>query len=191
MSRKMPSQCCNITGGIFSQLYKQKPQTLSDPPKAMSGFTIMELVMVISILGILAAFAMPRFQASGANTVGYQADQLMSDIRYTQSLAMAWGENLRLDVSSGSYQITCVNSSGTAACATAGDVITDPLTNQAFSVTLDSGITLVGTDTDFDKLGRPNSTGSLLSGVRTFTLSGGGNSRVVSTAPITGFVSKS
>jgi len=147
--------------------------------------------MVISILAILAAFAMPRFQASGANTVGYQADQLMSDIRYIQSLAMTWGENLRLDVSSGSYQVTCVNSSGTAACATAGDVITDPLTNQAFSVTLDSGITLVGTDTDFDKLGRPNSSGTLLSGARTFTLSGGGSNRTVSTAPVTGFVSKS
>ncbi|HEC17558.1 MAG TPA: type II secretion system protein [Sedimenticola sp.] len=179
------------TGGAFPLRQGICGYRAKNTLKAMAGFTVMELVMVISILGIVAAFAIPRWQANGAYTVGYQADRLLSDIRYIQSLAMAWGENLRLDVSTGSYQVTCVNSSGTAACGSAGDIITDPLTNQPFNVTLDSGITLAGIDTDFDKLGRPNSSGTLLSGARTFTLSGGSNSWTVSTAPVTGFASKS
>jgi len=49
------------------------------------AFTMMELVIVIVIIGILAAFVMPRMSS---NKTAEAAVKLLSDIRYTQHLAM-------------------------------------------------------------------------------------------------------
>jgi len=49
------------------------------------AFTILELVMVIVVIGILAAVVIPR---TGSNRLGEAATQVISHIRYTQHLAM-------------------------------------------------------------------------------------------------------
>jgi len=49
------------------------------------AFTMLELIMVIVIIGILAAVIMPR---TGSNKTAEAAVKLISDIRYTQHLAM-------------------------------------------------------------------------------------------------------
>lgn len=50
-----------------------------------SAFTMIELVMVIVVLGILAAIALPRFERDIKQEA---ADSVLSDIRYTQHLAL-------------------------------------------------------------------------------------------------------
>ena len=50
-----------------------------------NGFTMIELVMVIVVLGILAAFAMPRLDRDLRQEA---ADTILSSIRYTQHLAL-------------------------------------------------------------------------------------------------------
>ena len=49
------------------------------------AFTILELVIVIVVVGILAAVLIPRFKK---NDVNHAANQILSHIRYTQHLAM-------------------------------------------------------------------------------------------------------
>ena len=49
------------------------------------AFTMLELIMVIVIIGILAAVIMPR---TASNDTAEAAVKLISDIRYTQHLAM-------------------------------------------------------------------------------------------------------
>ena len=49
------------------------------------AFTMLELVIVITVLGILAALAIPRMQRDLRQEA---ADNLVSAIRYTQHLAM-------------------------------------------------------------------------------------------------------
>ncbi len=49
------------------------------------AFTMLELVMVIVVLGILAALAMPRLDRDLKQEA---ADSILSDIRYTQHLAL-------------------------------------------------------------------------------------------------------
>lgn len=49
------------------------------------AFTMLELVMVIVVVGILAAAIVPRFDR---NNLQEAADRVISDIRYTQHLAM-------------------------------------------------------------------------------------------------------
>ena len=55
--------------------------------KAQKGFTLIELVVVITILGILAAFAFPRFAALEVEAREAVTDGLAGSIRSASSLA--------------------------------------------------------------------------------------------------------
>ena len=156
-----------------------------------AGFTLLELVVVLVLAAILSAYASVRWTSSAEATTGYQADRLARDIRHVQALAMNWGQPLRLNISAGAYSVTCINGSGAPPCVNAGDIVRDPAANQPYSVNLDYGVSLTGSDITFDTLGRPLNGGSLLSIARTLTLTGGNRSWSVVTQPITGFVSLS
>jgi len=55
--------------------------------KAQKGFTLIELVVVITILGILAAFAFPRFAALEVEARAATVDGLGGSIRSATALA--------------------------------------------------------------------------------------------------------
>jgi prepilin-type N-terminal cleavage/methylation domain-containing protein len=141
------------------------------------GFTLVELVMVVVIIGILAAMAAPRMSLTDSS-VHAQAAQIARDIRHAQMLAMTQGRTLIFQSLGGSYR--CTDSTST--------IITDPATQQPFTFTLSNGVTLTATSVSFDSLGRPVSAGVLRSTAVNYTASGGGQSAALSVSPVTGFV---
>lgn len=70
------------------------------------GFTMVELVAIVVLVGILAFSVIPRYQDRGAIDVSAKAEQLANDIRYAQSLAMTSGQHDRINLAAASYQIT-------------------------------------------------------------------------------------
>ena len=73
------------------------------PTTRPRGYTVIELVVVIVILGVLAAIAGPRFFGTRVfNERGY-ADEVASAMRYAQKIAVASGCNVRLSISAAGY----------------------------------------------------------------------------------------
>ena len=153
------------------------------------GFTVVELVVALVLVGILAAIALARWGSIGANTVSYQADELARNLRHTQMLALTWGQTLRLNVVSAvQYSVRCVDATAPAPC-NGTNTVTDPATGAPFVVNLDN-VTLAGSSVDFDSLGRPLAGGALIGAnpARSYTLTGGAHTSGVTLRPLTGFV---
>ncbi len=119
-----------------------------------AGFTLVELVAIITIAGILAAVAGPRFfNAATFASRGY-ADQAAGFLRYAQKLAVARHAGVTVQV----------GSAGLSLCATASNPCGDanpwpgPQGETPYRADVPGGVTLAGNATDFsfDAQGRPS-----------------------------------
>ena len=128
-----------------------------------AGFTLIELVMVLVLIGILAVFVAPKLGDVTSSNAGAFTDKLRADIRYAQNLAMT--RNLRSrayfngtgTAPPSGYAIV---SSFTSTC-TSFVAATDPALSSSLTITLGTGsyanISVApGTKClEYDSLGRP------------------------------------
>ena len=148
------------------------------------GFTLIELIMVMVLLGVVATVTAMRMPGAGLN-VSAQAEQLASDIRYTQSLAMGRGQRFRINFTANSYQITDMGGVGQV----------HPGTGQTAAINLGSTVLsgynppYINSYLAFDSLGvpftDPTTTQTILA---ILTLTGGGEAYTLRVVPQTGRV---
>lgn len=168
-----------------------------------AGFTLVEAVIIIVLVMILAATAVPRIGNMTGTKASAAARKLQSDIAYAQRLAMV--SNLRHRVyfnaapapASGYAVVNDANGNGV--WGEAGEVSADPSNNGGnLSVTLNtgnySGITLsvvgfTGSYVEFNTLGASFDGGGALAAAKSVSVTGGGISRTVTVQPGTGAVS--
>ncbi len=167
------------------------------PPRARPGrgFTMVELAVVMVIVGVLAAAAIPAMTGLGSTRARVAARQLARDITFARERAITTGSVVwvSLDVPGNAYTILeeQLGSPGRGGAA----ALTDPATGRSFAQPLNSGefagvvITGVslgaGHEVGFDWRGRPRDSAlASLSSAGTITLSEGCS---VTIQPETGF----
>jgi prepilin-type N-terminal cleavage/methylation domain-containing protein len=69
-----------------------------------NGYTILELVVVILVIGILAAIATARMMSPSANLPSV-AETIAADLRELQALAMSQGEEITVKFSRDGYRV--------------------------------------------------------------------------------------
>ena len=150
--------------------------------RAEQGWTLIELVVVIVLIATLALIIMMHWPGTGINLEA-EAQQLASDIRYTQALAMTQGQRYRTNFTATDYGIA----------TRTGTAVPHPVTGTN-TVALATGITLSSTFPYlvFDGKGSPYTDtalpGTALTADAVLTVSGGGNSITVRISPQTGRV---
>lgn len=81
----------------------RSPETTTRPIESSSGFTLVELVVVIMVIGILSAVAMPKFFDNRSFAERGYYETLVGAIRFAQKTAVASGCPVRVTVAAGSY----------------------------------------------------------------------------------------
>ena len=116
--------------------------------KRSSGFTLVEMIVILVLLGIISAVALPRFFNIDSYRTRVAYDEVAGVVRYAQKLAVASGCDVQVQIVNNGYALQHHQTS----CSSGGFVnISDhPMTNNTFSnVNLSPTTNFV-----FDSMGR-------------------------------------
>ena len=98
----MPCHYCMRATGTSNRDRRRRGAS----PERNAGFTVIELVLVIVIIGILAALAGPRFFNNSTFSERAYYDELVSAVRYAQKVAVASGCRVRVNLAASAYDLT-------------------------------------------------------------------------------------
>jgi len=156
----------------------------------MAGFTLVELVGVMVIIGILAIVALPRLTNTGAFDLRAGSDELAAMVRYAQKLAIAQQRPVYVNVDVTAGQ-ACLNYApidfgGGGACSSGVQFVPAPSGSGRYLAPARAGrANLAAAPANsfaFTAIGAPTA------GAVVLTLGAGSATRTVTVAPETGYV---
>ena len=122
--------------------YKCSDKTISQ----LRGFTLVELIMVLVVIGVLAAAALPRFwDRQVFDSRGFY-DQTLSILRYAQKSAIAERRTVCVAFTSTTVTLTIAAAAGSSVC---GSNLVSPAGASPFVVTAKTGVSFAAVPTNF------------------------------------------
>lgn len=122
---------------------------------ASAGFTLVELVVILMLVGILAVAVMPRF----LDTQAFQArgfhDETLALLRYAQKSAISHRRTVCVAFGSDNAMLTIASSAGSATCDAD---LTGPRGDTPATVAAKTGVAYAATPAgfNFNALGQPS-----------------------------------
>lgn len=150
------------------------------------GFTLIELVMVLVMLGVLAVFAAPRvFNRNDFDARGFH-DQVLSTLRFAQKTAIAQRRTVCVAFTATTVTLTRASAAASAACDTAPPVpVPGPRGELVLTAPANVAFSPVPAGFSFDGLGQSRPA-SVAPAVRTITVANAG--RTITVEEVTGYV---
>lgn len=132
-----------------------------------NGFTIVELVVILVVVGILAVFVSARMSTSVEQTRAVY-DQLLTQVQYGRKLAVAQRRPVFVRIEASESRL-CYEAAGacTGVAAPTGEV--------PFRVAFPAAVSVTAATFQFDGLGRPRTGGGALAAQQTITVTGDGS----------------
>lgn len=153
-----------------------------------TGFTLIELIVVLVLLGIFAAAVFVRAPARESLAADGRANQLASDIRYVQTLSMTRGQRFCIVVGTSTYTLNATDAGNNCAAAIEHPAGLGPPVPACDSGACMTPSGFAGT-LQFDGRGTPyTAAASPLATDAVVTLAQGGVSKTVTVSPVTGRV---
>jgi MSHA pilin protein MshC len=126
---------------------------------AQRGFTIAELVIVMVIVGVLSAVAVPRLFDQSEFAARGGRDFLASGLRYAQKSAIAMRRNVCVDIAGSTVAATIAAAPGSDQPCSSGAALAHPANNLAFADPANAlpggAVVTANASLVFDALGRP------------------------------------
>ena len=138
---------------------------MSIRPNALAGFTLIELIMVMLLVGILAFAGLPRFIGIQVfNARGFY-DRTIETLRYAQKAAIAQHRDVYVNIDAGAGKI-CLSYVADAACSGGASTLYNPGDQNRFVQSAPAGAAFAASASfSFSALGRPNPNGVQVIGV--------------------------
>jgi len=151
-------------------------QRIATRPRHPQGFTLLELVIVLVVLGALAAIVVPRIVEGSLREAAF-AEQVAAAFRYAQRLAVASGCEIevQVDAATSSYAVRRRSDGSDTACGSTGPftlAVPNPGGSGPFAGTATGGVAVTqGLSLRFDAQGLPTPNGgSVVIGGRTLVI---------------------
>lgn len=149
--------------------------------KRFSGFSLIELIAVILLLGILSVFALGRLSNSDQFAVKGFFDDTVNAVRFAQKLAVSTGCDVQVNMTAAGYEL---RQSGTCAADDFSTIVDNPVNRSNLYQNRSTGFSVSpATSIVFNARGVLDS-GSNIS----YTVTGGGSSFAFTVYGQTGLV---
>jgi prepilin-type N-terminal cleavage/methylation domain-containing protein len=174
------------------RLFPASSRPSASAPSSRRGFTLIEILSVVVILGIASAIIVPQLGSRDDLRAAAAARALMGDLLYAQSRSIALGKMHYVQFGSNQYQV--LDSMSPA------NVINNPVTQIPYTMTVGTGnLTNVSVRTAnfdgnntlaFDSMGVPyswsSSAGPVALSSGTVTFKAGNNTKTITVSPYSG-----
>lgn len=148
------------------------------------GFTQVELIVTIVLIGILAAVAAPKLSGNSGISGPTFTEMARSTLRYAQKTAIASRRLVCVTISSSSLQLSIASAANASSCDTPLEGpdgqkpyrldAADKQFQGETGITSSGPINLIGSTLNFDALGRPkSSSGNILTQATTIVIKNG------------------